>query len=81
MLNTTKSVVITGSSKSESGEIIATMHFSINEKGDANKSEVIANKELYKANKVQVRKDFDEFTAICREAEDEYNKEAVADEE
>lgn len=74
MLKTTKSVVINGTSRTEAGEIIATMHFSISENGNIQSSDNIANKELYKANKSLVRTDMDEFTAKCREEEDKYNE-------
>ena len=83
MLKTTKSVVINGSSRTASGEVIATMHFSISESGNIQSSENVANKTLYQANKKLVRDDMDEFTAICREEEDKYNEmveEVIADE-
>ena len=74
MLKTTKSVVINGSSRTEVGEIIATMHFSISENGNIQSSDNVANKTLYQANKDAVRADMDEFTALCREEEDKYNE-------
>lgn len=83
MLVTTKATTINGTSKLSSGEIIATMHFSISENGNINSSDNIANKTLYQANKALVRSDMDEFTALCREEEDKHNEmaeEGVTDE-
>lgn len=81
MLKATRSVVINGTSKLESGEIVATMHFSINENGNIQSSDNIVNKALYQENKKQIRADMDEFTALCREEEDKYNEEIETNDE
>lgn len=81
MLKATRSVVINGASKLESGEIVATMHFSINENGNIQSSDNIVNKALYQENKKQIRADMDEFTALCREEEDKYNEEVETNDE
>lgn len=81
MLKATRSVVINGTSKLESGEVVATMHFSINENGNIQSSDNIVNKVLYQENKKQIRADMDEFTALCREEEDKYNEEVETNDE
>lgn len=75
MLRTTKTVTINGSSILKTGELVATMYCAIAEDGNVSSSQNIVNRELYEANKDSVRKDFDEFTALCRLEEDKEDNE------
>lgn len=75
MLKTTKTVTINGSSILETGELVATMYCAIAEDGNVSSSQNIVNRELYEVNKDSVRKDFDEFTALCRLEEDKEDNE------
>ena len=70
MINQTKTIVINASSVLETGEVVATMHASINESGNTSTSTSIVNNELYKANKELVRADIDVFEALYRAEED-----------
>ena len=70
MLTIEKRTTVNAISKTENGEIIATMNWSINERGVISSSENISNKELYSTNKQMVREDIDEFKVYCRELED-----------
>ncbi len=71
MLKTTKSTTLNGNSVTEDGTYIASMSCTIDEAGNVSTSSSIANRELYEKNKAMVRKDMDDFTALCRSKEDE----------
>lgn len=73
MLKTTQTRTINGSSITEDGMVIATMHCSIDANGAISTSENVSNVLLYEANKDIVRADMDEFTTYCRQIEDETN--------
>ena len=70
MLVTTKATTINGTSKLSTGEVIATMQYSIKENGKPVSTSAVANEDLYEQNKDLVRADMDEFTAYCRKIED-----------
>lgn len=70
MLETTKTITINGTSKSNNNQIIATMYCVFNENGTISSGSNIINQELYEANKEAVRADIDEFTALYRSDED-----------
>ena len=73
MLNSTKSISITGTSKVtiNDGEVIAVqLSANISERGNSNINTVIVNQSAYDANKADCRADIDEFTALVREIED-----------
>lgn len=76
MLKTTKTTTLNGNSITEDGTFIASMHCTIDDNGNISTSSNISNKELYEKNKAMVRKDMDDFTALCRNKEDE-NEEAT----
>lgn len=77
MLKTTKSTTLNGNSVTEDGTYIASMFCTIDDAGNVSTSSNISNKELYEQNKAMVRKDMDDFTALCRSKEDE-NEEVTA---
>lgn len=76
MLKTTKTTTLNGNSITEDGIYIASMSCTINEAGNISINSNISNIELYEQNKAMVRKDIDDFTALCRNKEDE-NEEAT----
>lgn len=71
MLKTNKSITITAQSDIN-GVQVAYMSASISTEGlsNANINKSITNQELYNANKVEVRKDMADFTALVYESED-----------
>ena len=64
MLEIVKSMTLNGVSKIE-GQPVAYLN------GSSNVNQSIANKELYEANKTQVRKDMDQFKDMFYQLEDE----------
>ena len=69
----TKSVSITATSVTESGQAIA--YFSANVSNSGTSSNMaVQNQELYEANKAQVRKDKAEFDNAVYDVEDEQEK-------
>lgn len=80
MLKTSKTVTINGTSLTDNGEIIATMHCSIPTNGAINSSDNISHTLLYEGNIEQVRADIDDFRTYCRQVEDELRVGNVNDE-
>lgn len=81
MLSTTKSITITGHSRTENGELLASMRYNIASDGSVNSSENISQTGLYESNIGQVRNDIDEFKTYCRIVEDEVRAESTEVEE
>ena len=79
MLNTKKSITLTGQSKvNMNGNEVTAVQLSANisESGTSNINTVIVNQDAYDANKADCRADIDEFTAEVREIEDTESQEA-----
>ena len=72
MLEIVKSMTLNGVSKIE-GQPVAYLNATISTDGNgsSNVNQSIANKELYEANKTQVRKDMDLFKDMFYQLEDE----------
>lgn len=72
MLEIVKSMTLNGVSTIE-GQPVAYLNATISTDGNgsSNVNQSIANKELYEANKTQVRKDMDQFKDIFYQLEDE----------
>lgn len=71
MLKTTKTININGTSLTDDGKVIATMHCSIPTSGTISSNDNISHTVLYEENIEQVRADIDEFRTYCRQLEDE----------
>ena len=73
MLETTKSISVTGQSMIKNKDIdqtVVSMSANIHMKGSTNISTTIIDQEKYEANKEACRADIDAFTAYVREIED-----------
>lgn len=72
MLEIVKSMTLNGVSKIK-GQPVAYLNATISTDGNgsSNVNQSIANKELYEANKTQVRKDMDQFKDMFYQLEDE----------
>lgn len=73
MLNTTYQKTINGTSsvKTENGDVVvATMYAAIQEDGNTSISKNINNKEVYEANKAEIREDMGAFEALVYSEED-----------
>lgn len=78
MLKTNKSITITGTSEID-GKQVVYMSATISTDGNSSDNLVknITNKELYNNNKVQVRKDIEDFSQAVYSAEDKMNNTEV----
>ena len=73
MLKINKNINVNGTSEIE-GSVVVHMNATVGtEGGNANINKAILNKELYDANKVEVRKDMSDFELAVYEVEDEQN--------
>ena len=71
MLKITKQITLNGSSMIDN-EVVVTLNANIpSETGVGSINQYTQNAELYDANKVQIRRDVAEFTALVYEIEDE----------
>lgn len=72
MLKVNKNITVNGTSEIEGVQVVymsATVSTDGSSSGNINTS--ITNKDLYNANKVEVRKDINDFTEIVYEVEDQ----------
>ena len=73
MLRTSVSKTVTGTSMVKSGDvdvIVASMSASIHEDGNVNINKTIVNRDLYDANKEDVRADMEAFEELVYSMED-----------
>lgn len=78
MLNTKKSITLTGQSKvtlNEKEVTVVQLNATISQNGTSNINTIIINQDAYDANKAICRADIDEFTTKVRTIEDTENLE------
>ena len=77
MLKTTKQINLNGFSEIDGQQVVSLNSMIPSDTGVGSINQYTQNAELYEANKVQVRSDVADFTALVYEIEDELAAESV----